>query len=104
MHRQIGALNERARLEDDDRLILKIGLHAGPCLSVTLNERPDYFGSAVNLAARVQGLARGGDVVLTETIRADPQAQPLLEGRTITSESTSLKGIEGEVLVHRFVV
>src|SRR6266571_3494676 len=41
----------------DRDLLLKIGIHEGPCLAVTLNDRQDYFGQTVNIAARVQGLA-----------------------------------------------
>ena len=28
-------------------LIVKIGIHEGPCLAVMLNERQDYFGQTV---------------------------------------------------------
>ena len=38
-------------------LLLKIGIHTGPCLAVMLNDRLDYFGQTVNIAARIQGLA-----------------------------------------------
>jgi class 3 adenylate cyclase len=38
-------------------LLLKIGIHEGPCLAVVLDNRQDYFGRTVNIAARVQGLA-----------------------------------------------
>ena len=38
-----------------DAIVIKLGLHAGPCIAVTLNDRLDYFGSTVNLAARLQG-------------------------------------------------
>ena len=31
-------------------LVLKVGIHAGPSVVVTLNDRLDYFGSTVNLA------------------------------------------------------
>ncbi len=41
----------------NEDLLLKIGIHEGPCLAVTLNDRQDYFGQTVNMAARVQGLA-----------------------------------------------
>ena len=40
----------------NEDLLLKIGIHEGPCLAVTLNNRQDYFGQTVNMAARVQGL------------------------------------------------
>ena len=38
-------------------LLLKIGIHEGPCLAVMLNDRQDYFGQTVNIASRVQHLA-----------------------------------------------
>ena len=47
-------LNEERGGED---LLLKIGIHEGPCIAVNLNERQDYFGQTVNIASRVQGLA-----------------------------------------------
>src|SRR4029077_4764612 len=34
-----------------DNLLLKIGIHEGPCLAVTLDERQDYFGQTVNIAS-----------------------------------------------------
>src|SRR6516165_8928366 len=39
---------------DGHDLLLKIGIHEGPCLAVVLNDRQDYFGTTVNIAARVQ--------------------------------------------------
>ncbi|GAB4431131.1 MAG: adenylate/guanylate cyclase domain-containing protein [Chloroflexi bacterium OHK40] len=104
MQSAVAMLNERAGLGEDERLILKVGLHSGPCLSVTLNERPDYFGTTVNIAARVQGLAHGGDIVLTEAVRADLAASTLLDGRSLESVSVRLKGIDEPVVVHRLDV
>src|SRR5208283_2967983 len=46
-------------------LIVKIGIHEGPCLAVMLNERQDYFGQTVNIAARVQGLATSSSIFAT---------------------------------------
>ena len=46
-------------------LVLKVGVHAGPSVVVTLNDRLDYFGSTVNMAARLQGQSTGGDIVLS---------------------------------------
>jgi class 3 adenylate cyclase len=34
-------------------VILKIGVHKGAAIAVTLNDRLDYFGQTVNIAARV---------------------------------------------------
>jgi class 3 adenylate cyclase len=44
-------------------IIVKVGIHHGPCIAVTLNERIDYFGTTVNIAARVKGLSDGRDVM-----------------------------------------
>src|SRR5438128_2321474 len=50
--------------------------HAFPAVRVDMNtgqaqERDgDWFGSAVNVAARVSGIASGGEVLLTEATRA----------------------------------
>jgi len=104
MQEAVAGLNARAGLEAEERLILKVGLHSGPCLAVTLNGRPDYFGTTVNVAARVQGLSRGGDILLSEAVHTDADARALLGGRALESSRALLKGIDEPVLVHRFVV
>jgi class 3 adenylate cyclase len=104
MQAAVAALNERANLSGEEMLILKVGLHSGPCLSVTLNDRPDYFGGTVNIAARVQGLSMGDDIVMTEAIRSDAEASRLLQGRPLASDAVRLKGIDEPVLVHRLVL
>lgn len=101
MQQAIATLNSRMRLTSDEQLILKVGIHAGPCLSVTLNDHPDYFGTTVNTAARVQALSRGNDLVFTEAIRNDPEAQPILAGQPLESQTVHLRGIATETLVHR---
>ncbi len=59
-------------------LTLKAGIHIGPCIAVTLNERLDYFGSTVNLAARLEGLSTGNDVVISAAVYNDPEVRDLL--------------------------
>jgi adenylate cyclase len=80
-------------------LVLKVGIHYGPCISVTLNERLDFFGSTVNIAARIQNLAAGDDIVVSETVWRDPEvadwithAEPSL---AIEPFQANLKGIDG---------
>lgn len=63
----------------DPRLSLKVGIHTGACIAVTLNERLDYFGSTVNIAARLPGLAQGGEVVLSQEVFEDPGVQRWLQ-------------------------
>ena len=43
---------------------IKLGIHGGPCYVVTANGTLDFFGQTVNVAARLQGLAESGEVVL----------------------------------------
>ncbi len=57
---------------------LKAGMHHGPCIAVTLNDRLDYFGSVVNLAARLERSSSGKDVVISDAVRHDPEVAELL--------------------------
>jgi class 3 adenylate cyclase len=84
-------------------LVLKIGIHAGPCLAVMLNDRLDYFGQTVNIAARVQGLALPHEIFLTRPVVDDPHSATLLKtaGLAPSQQSAALKGIAGEVAVYR---
>ena len=59
------AMRELNSSNDREDLLLKIGVHEGPCIAVTLNERQDYFGSTVNIASRVQGLANSQSIFAT---------------------------------------
>lgn len=96
MHRRI------AKVAPGD-LSLKVGLHEGPCIAVHLNDRLDYFGSTVNIAARVQGKAAGGEIVLTESsYRAHDVERVLRAAEFVGSrESVELKGISGDVPIRR---
>lgn len=92
-----------AQHQTGDSIIVKIGVHAGPCLAVTLNERLDYFGRTVNLAARIQGLSVGRDLVLSQAIASAPEVGALLEqtGWRAEKYGAELKGIAGECPVVR---
>jgi class 3 adenylate cyclase len=88
----VAQFNRKHGLAAADGLVIKLGLHGGPCIVVTLNERLDYFGSTANLAARLQGESRGGDIVISQTLAADPALAPLLRGVTSSEESATVKG------------
>jgi class 3 adenylate cyclase len=79
-------------------LQLKAGLHTGPCIAVTLNDRLDYFGSTVNLAARLEGLSSGNDVIISRAVFEDAQVRELLESKQLTATEfdMALKGFENE--------
>jgi adenylate cyclase len=81
-------------------LLLKVGIHSGPCIAVTLNGRLDYFGCTVNMAARLEGLSSGGDVVISSAVRADPEVAEMIDGPeaelTATPFEVMLKGFDEE--------
>jgi class 3 adenylate cyclase len=62
-----------------ERLSLKMGIHGGHCLLVTLNDRLDYFGQTVNIAYRLLRLAEGGELCLSSDICEIPQVTDLLD-------------------------
>lgn len=78
-------------------LVVKLGVHAGPCIVVTLNDRLDYFGGTVNMAARLQGQSSGGDIVLSRAVAEDPAVRPLLDGVRHQAETVTLKGFSEPV-------
>ena len=72
------AQQELAALPETEGLQLKVGMHYGPCIAVTLNDRLDYFGSTVNMASRLEHLSKGGDLVISSTVRDDPEVDQFL--------------------------
>jgi class 3 adenylate cyclase len=98
---EVDRFNREHVLSGENALRIKIGLHGGPCIAVTLNERLDYFGSTVNLAARLQGESRGDDIVLSRTLADDRAVGELLIGRASSDETTSVKGFDLPVAFQR---
>ena len=86
-----------------DGLAIKLGLHSGPCVAVTLNGRLDYFGSTVNLAARLEGLSQGGDIVLSDRLASDPAVSAVISSLHSAVESAELKGFGAPVSFRRLV-
>jgi len=79
-------------------LQLKAGLNTGPCIAVTLNDRLDYFGSTVNMAARLECLSDGSDVIISRSVYEDPRVQELIEQDDFDAVpfDMKLKGFENE--------
>lgn len=81
--------------------ILKIGLHKGAAIAVTLNDRLDYFGQTVNIAARVQNLAGGDEICMTEDVHGAGGVAMILAPHEVQRSEAELKGVEGAVPVYR---
>jgi len=83
-------------------LIVKIGIHEGPCLAVTLNERQDYFGQTVNIAARVQSLSTSQEIHITGPVIDAPGVAALLDKQAIKpiQKQAALRGIADKIVVY----
>src|SRR5438552_3805679 len=95
----MGALNAERGSED---LLLKMGIHEGPCLAVVLNDRQDYFGQTVNIASRVQGLAASRAIYATGPVVDHPQTANLLAASGVrpVAQQRELRGIPEAVPVY----
>jgi class 3 adenylate cyclase len=99
MREAMRQFNQERQRED---LLLKIGMHEGPCIAVTLNERQDYFGQTVNIASRVQGLANAREIFATSSIVNDQKTSNVLESIRIKPvlHEAQLRGITDRVNVY----
>jgi len=86
----------------DEAVVVKMGLHSGPAIAVTMNDRFDYFGQTVNRAARIQGLAKDQEIYFSEPVFRDPACRRSLANRkaSVHRWRTQLKGIEGDQVVY----
>jgi class 3 adenylate cyclase len=99
MRAAMDALNAARGTSD---LVVKIGIHEGPCLAVMLNERQDYFGQTVNIAARVQGLATSQAIHVTGPVIDAPAVAAILDREAITpiQKQAALRGIADKIVVY----
>src|ERR1700716_268083 len=96
------AMSDLGAERQHQSLSLKMGIHEGSCLAVTLNAQQDYFGQTVNIASRVQGLAASRSIVVTESVVENAHARVLLEtnGLKPTLRRVALSGIADKVSVY----
>ncbi len=83
-------------------LVVKIGIHEGSCLAVMLNERQDYFGQTVNIAARVQGLSTSQAIHITAPVIDAPAVAEILDKEAIKpiQKQAALRGIADKMVVY----
>jgi class 3 adenylate cyclase len=100
------AVNAALRMRDSvqklkNDLLIKIGIHEGPCLAVTLNDRLDYFGQTVNIAARVQSLADSRAIFATKSVVENSQVSRILEAGKLklTEQTAALRGVADKMAV-----
>ncbi|EYF01157.1 adenylate/guanylate cyclase domain-containing protein [Chondromyces apiculatus] len=84
------------------RTHLKLGLYTGPCYAIAANGTLDYFGQTVNIAARLQGQAGSGQLVVEAALADRAVLTGALSADWIVERATaSLKGVDHPLEVAR---
>ena len=96
----IDALNQFNRTISQE-LILKVGIHRGHSMAVTVNERIDYFGQNVNIAARVQALAEANEVYITADVFDSPGVCDALKAHDVVAAEALVKGVSEKLHVYK---
>ena len=99
------SMNEALRTVESgsDPLSIKAGIHLGACIAIESNHQIDYFGTAVNVAARIQGVAKGGEIVVSDAVWRAPGVQEEVErnGLKESLDHVQLRGIAMPVPIRR---
>lgn len=70
---------------------MKSSLHVGPCLAVNANERLDFFGTTINLAARMVGCCQGGDLTVSDELYQRPEMRDFLNSCNVPPEPSEVQ-------------
>jgi class 3 adenylate cyclase/tetratricopeptide (TPR) repeat protein len=90
------AMAVQERLKDDE-LTIRAGIHIG---DVVFEDR-DVFGSAVNIAARIEPLAPAGGICISEDVRNQIRNQKDILTASIGKKE--LKGVDGAMEIFKIV-
>jgi len=87
---------------ENEKIEVKIGVHTGTTIIVTLNDRLDYFGSTVNMAARIQSMAKPNEVIVSETVFDSSGSRKIIARytKTVGRGKASFKGLDGDHMVY----
>ena len=89
IQRAMPGFNQRLKLGD---VAIRIGLHFGNSIAVTLNGRLDYYGEVVNLAARLESQGIGGDITMSQIFSDDPAIAEILRDHKLHYKQARVKG------------
>ena len=96
----LAGIEELNRKQHEEEIILKIGIHEGPSIAVTMNERLDYFGQTVNIAARIQSLANANEIYISDEVYSHESVKQLLSENDVQRSTQSLKGIRSDRVMY----
>jgi class 3 adenylate cyclase len=90
----------------DTPIRLRISLNTGPCIAVRLNANADFFGGTVNVAAKLQALAEGYQIAMSEATYRSPSVAGYLaeQGAELEILSYTSKALPDPVTVRRWTV
>ncbi len=96
-------MRQQTQTASGEELIIKIGIHAGPCIAIETNEQLDYFGQTVNIASRVQDVAQAGEIVCTEAVYHAPEVTEVIKraGLRVNPDQALLKGVGNPLTFYR---
>ena len=83
---------------ETEQISIKVGLHFGPAI---LAEDGDVFGDAVNVAARMAGIAKGSQIITTQTTMhmLDTDLQDISR----QFDKTNVRGKGEEIVIYQVV-
>ena len=96
IQRALGEMNARNAAKGAPQLSARIGLESGP---VVVEAAGEVFGEAPNVAARVQGLAEPGAVLVTANVQRQTAGLFVAEDKG----AHELKGVPAPVTLYRIV-
>jgi sigma-B regulation protein RsbU (phosphoserine phosphatase) len=103
MQKAMAGLNDEQGALGLPPLAMGIALHAGPVVAGNVGspDRLKYavIGPAVNAAARLQSLAAGGDVLVSEAVLSRLDRRPCVG----PPETVTVKGVTAPITVHRLL-
>lgn len=90
----------------DTPIRLRISLNTGPCIAVRLNANADFFGGTVNIAAKLQALAEGYQIAMSEATYRSPGVAEFLAEQSAQVEELEYtsKALPTPVMVRRWSV
>jgi class 3 adenylate cyclase len=90
----------------DTPIRLRISLNTGPCIAVRLNANADFFGGTVNVAAKLQAMAEGYQIAMSEATYRAPGVAEYMASQSVEPEALeySSKALPAPVGVRRWTV
>lgn len=87
--------NYNQQLSMERGIHLRAGIHRGTAILVTLNDQIDYFGRTINKAARIQSVARGDELSVSEEVYTDVEFQSSMKHLNWSPFRESIEDLKG---------